>query len=418
MDTLVAASAAEQSTAGAERWRLARIYIIEAMISVAGNLLTIGIYFYTSHKFGWQLRQNLLLATALGVVYVFGALAAHPLSERLGPRVTAAGVYLFSAAVLLLVVLFTVPIVAVGGILVFAFSSGVGWPVLESLVSMGELSPHELSRRVAAYNIVWAGVGAIVVAVNGVIIEAIPAGVFIIPVVVCAIAGAIAALYPLSQAGTSKRTTAPAAPEPQLARQRIVALWLSRICVPAMYIAIYALAALMPSLAVIKALRPATQTLASSVWLIARCLAFLGLGATAFWHTRPRLLLGAAVLLLVSFLVITVSPGELLTLSNSGAIDLMSMIAGQIVFGLACGMIYMASLYFGMVLSEGSTEHGGYHEALIGVGIALGPAAGAVAEWVRPGEPRAAVAAVSGLIALSILLAGVASLRLSRRGAR
>ena len=52
-----------------------------------------------------------------------------------------------------------------------------------------------------------------------------------------------------------------------------------------------------------------------------------------------------------------------------------------------------------MVLSDGSTEHGGYHEALIGLGWVLGPAAGTAAAWLKPHDPRAGVAAVGTLIA-------------------
>ena len=58
------------------------------------------------------------------------------------------------------------------------------------------------------------------------------------------------------------------------------------------------------------------------------------------------------------------------------------------------GMIYSASLYFGMVLSDGSTEHGGYHEALIGLGSILGPGTAALTQLVWRGDIRAGVAAV------------------------
>ena len=90
----------------------------------------------------------------------------------------------------------------------------------------------------------------------------------------------------------------PAPPvEPELAKQRVVALWLSRICVPAMYLMIYSLAAMMPSLPVLQSLRPSMQTLVSSVWMVMRFLAFVLLGATVFWHTRPRILLVAAAMI-------------------------------------------------------------------------------------------------------------------------
>jgi hypothetical protein len=98
-----------------------------------------------------------------------------------------------------------------------------------------------------------------------------------------------------------------------------------------------------------------------------------------------------------------------------GFLDVSMLVAGQILLGAATGLIYTASLYFGMVLSDGSTEHGGYHEALIGVGMMLGPGAGAVAQWIWPGNQAMAVAAVAGLLTLSVMSAGVVAVRLSRR---
>jgi hypothetical protein len=86
----------------------------------------------------------------------------------------------------------------------------------------------------------------------------------------------------------------------------------------------------------------------------------------------------------------------------------------QVVLGVSMGMIYAASLYFGMVLSEGSTEHSGYHEALIGLGSVLGPGAGAVAQWLRPGDITPGVAAVAGVLLLSTLVATGASVRTHR----
>jgi uncharacterized membrane protein YeaQ/YmgE (transglycosylase-associated protein family) len=87
------------------------------------------------------------------------------------------------------------------------------------------------------------------------------------------------------------------------------------------------------------------------------------------------------------------------------------MVAWQIVLGVVMGMIYSGSLYFGMVLSDGSTEHGGYHEALIGVGSVLGPGAGALAQWLRPGDMQFGVLAVAGVVGASVLAAAIAAYR-------
>jgi hypothetical protein len=78
-------------------------------------------------------------------------------------------------------------------------------------------------------------------------------------------------------------------------------------------------------------------------------------------------------------------------------------------------MIYSASLYFGMVLSQGSTDHGGYHEALIGLGGALGPAAAAAAHLVQPNGIGLSIAAVAGLIGVSLMAVSVISIAVHRR---
>jgi hypothetical protein len=92
-------------------------------------------------------------------------------------------------------------------------------------------------------------------------------------------------------------------------------------------------------------------------------------------------------------------------------LDRFAMIGWQIPLGLSMGMIYTASLYFGMVLSEGSTEHGGYHEALIGLGQVIGPAAALAADRIHPNGSVAAVAAVGGLLLISLVAAGAITAR-------
>jgi MFS family permease len=401
-----------------ETRRLISLHLIEALMSITGNLLGIGIFFFTTNQFHWTLRQNFELSTCMGAIYVCGALAAFPLSQRFGRRMPLTVAYLTIGTFSLLAFILRTQPMVVCAILVYDFCSAVSWPIVESLVSSGTSDADVLSRRLAVYNIVWAAVGTGVLAVVGTIIEHMPRGVFGFSVAACVLSAIIATfgkIEPIKASVQPLHTGPTPPPEPNLERQRVVALWLSRICVPSMYIIINALAAMLPSLAVIKHLRPAMQTLVSSVWFLMRWVMFMILGVTAFWHTRPRLLLAAAMLLLISFIVITIRPGEIFPIGESEKFDLTIMILGQIGCGLAMGLIYMASLYFGMVLSEGSTEEGGYHEALIGVGTTLGPAAGLLSQTLRPGDQHAAVISVGSLIGLSILFASGASLRFSRK---
>jgi len=168
----------------------------------------------------------------------------------------------------------------------------------------------------------------------------------------------------------------------------------------------------MPTLPLIRRLDPAAGTALASVWMAARWLAFLSLGAATWWHTRPRALLWASVLLLLAFVAITYR-GEWLPGSPRLATGpwVAWMVAWQALLGLALGLIYSASLYFGMVLSDGSTEHGGYHEALIGLGTVIGPGAGALAQRLGGGDPRWGVAAVAAVLGASVIACAVVAAR-------
>jgi MFS family permease len=168
----------------------------------------------------------------------------------------------------------------------------------------------------------------------------------------------------------------------------------------------------MPSLPTIQSFSLANQTIVASLWMAARFVAFLVLGATAWWHTRPRFLLAAVAVMLIAFLGVTLRLSDLTTASHDVTdFDRLTMIFWQIPLGLSMGMLYSASLYFGMVLSEGSTEHGGYHEALIGVGQVIGPAAALAADRLHPGSPVAPVAAVGGLLLVSLVAAAAVTVR-------
>ena len=65
---------------------MAVLYLVEALGSAGGTLLTIGIFFYTKDRFRWQMPQNFLLAAVQGAVYVVGALLAGKVSARLDRR--------------------------------------------------------------------------------------------------------------------------------------------------------------------------------------------------------------------------------------------------------------------------------------------------------------------------------------------
>ncbi|MGA2442418.1 MAG: MFS transporter [Tepidisphaeraceae bacterium] len=376
---------------------LARIFTLEGLASVGGNLLMYGIFFYMHKRFGWGARKNLLLSSAEGIAYVIGALAANPLSHRIDRQQLLRVLEIGMVIVALAAACFAIPLVLVVLLLGYTMLSAAQWPLMESLISVGT-TPAELSRRISIYNLVWSGTGAMTVAACGVLIARFPQGIFL-ATAAAHLAGCALLLRIHPQ---PDRAHAQLLPDPELIPLRKLAKRLSRIVLPATFAVIYALGAIMPTLPVIQSAHAEVRTLLAGVWMIARWLCFVLLGATAWWHTRPRALLAAAVILLAAFLGVTLIPSVL------------SMILWQLVLGAAMGLIYSASLYFGMVLSDGSTAQNAYHEALIGVGCILGPGCGALASQIRPGDPHAAVLAVAAILWISIMAACVVSLQSHR----
>jgi hypothetical protein len=399
-------------------------YVVEGISSHSVALMLSSIYFYTTQHFGWRSAQNFSMAAVLGGVYVGGALCAHGVAVRLGRRQALVATYLLMSAIAWAAVAGQHrPAVLVGLLVAYSALSAITWPALESLVSSGA-DAHDLSRRLGVYNCVWSGAGTFTMAMAGTLLKYWPTGTFALPGFWHA-AMAMLLWRELAREGRARAVAgdveAPQsdvsphpAPEPELLRVRTLALWMSRLALPATFVVISSLLAAMPTLPLIQRLDPVARTVVGSAWMAARWVAFLSLGATVWWHTRPRALLTAALLLLAGFLAVTLRP-EWLPGSPSipTAPWLVWMIAWQVVLGLALGLIYAASLYFGMVLSDGSTEHGGYHEALIGMGTVLGPGAGALAERVGGGNPLWGVLAVSVVLGLSIVACTLVAARKS-----
>lgn len=404
------------------------LFASEAVNSAAATLLSVGFPFYMNHRFGWGARENFATAACQGTLYVLGALSAKRISQRW--RRESSLLALFTAMTVLAIVMgFSADLGwAVPTALLAIFEAGLmgaSWPILESLVSSAG-NPSRLSQRLGCYNIVWATTGALALAASGAIIQHTPPYVFFgIVAFAHFFAGFFISLLAfrrmpahenqiLNPSPSLPESAVPGMVQPQLrediARQHRLALWLSRIALPSTYVVIFGLAPALPSLHIIKQLSPTTATLVASIWFVARAVAFVIAGSTTFWHRRPVLMLAASITMLFGFLGTIVS-GTLPGLGNFQA--LLAMAAAQIVLGFSIGTIYAASLYFGMAMSDGSTEHGGYHEALIGLGQVLGPLVGATMQWIHPGALWPAVLGISAIVAVTVVVESVAGMRIA-----
>jgi len=163
--------------------------------------------------------------------------------------------------------------------------------------------------------------------------------------------------------------------------------WLAN---PFAYIAINTLIAVIPGVAKKLGLSTMAAGFYCSVWCFARLGAFVGLWYWSGWHYRFRWLLVAYVSLVVAFTTIV--------LTESLAI----IIVAQFVFGGALGLIYYSSLFYSMDLSQTKSEHGGIHEAAIGLGNFAGPAVGAASLYFLPQYAGSGPLAVSAVLLLGL----------------
>jgi hypothetical protein len=160
--------------------------------------------------------------------------------------------------------------------------------------------------------------------------------------------------------------------------------WLAN---PFAYVAINTVIAVIPGIANKFSLSPTRVGLFCSVWMFARLGTFALMWQWRGWHYRFRWLLSAFLMLIGGFMVVLL------------ASQLWLVVLAQIFFGFAAGLIYYSSLFYSMdVGGESQAEHGGLHEAAIGVGVFVGPSVGAAALQFSPMHSS------NGVFAVSILL--------------
>jgi predicted MFS family arabinose efflux permease len=250
-------------------------------------------------------------------------------------------------------------------------------------------------RAVGIYNIVWAATNALGFFIGGTLVEKFGfKSIFYLPLAM--VLAQIALVFWLqnqadetARASAGKQITAPPPdpnrPSPARARTFLKMAWLAN---PFAYIAINTLIAVTPGLAAKFQISPMFAGFVWSLWCFARLGAFVVLWRWTDWHYRFRWLAAAYSVLILSFATILLSP------------NLIVLIVAQIFFGGAIGLIYYSSLFYSMDGGPAKSEHGGIHEAAIGLGNCVGPAIGAAALEFLPQYAN------SGAIAVSMLLLG------------
>jgi predicted MFS family arabinose efflux permease len=366
-------------------------YTIEGLNSFATVIYTTYLYFLLHHKFGFGDMANLAVAAWLGVVYAVGAWQGGKFGQRFGSfAALKLGFGLMAASYLLGAQIQTVPGQIFCASLMF-LGMCFTWPALEALVTEGE-TPAHVPHAVGVYNITWAWTNAVAVFVGGKIIAAFGyASIYYVPLAIVLIQLPLTfwleriKIPPRHPSGKIPHDANRPSPERAMNFRQLA--WLAN---PFAYLAINTLIAVLPGVAAKFHLSTALAGITLSLWCFARLIAFIMLWRWPGWHYRFRWLVAAYVILTISFATILIAPSIWLVLP------------AQAMFGAAIGLIYYSSLFYAMDASDNRSEHGGIHEAAIGIGNCFGPAAGAAALWLAPQNSTIGAWAVTGLLVIGL----------------
>ena len=376
-------------------------YTIEGLNSFGTVLYFTYVYFLLHQKFGFGDRDNLAVAALLGLVYAVAAWQGGRFGQRHGNfAALKLGFGLMAASWIITAQLGTAA-GQVAGAAAVSLGMCFTWPALEALVSEGE-TPGHIPHAVGIYNITWAATNAGALFLGGAIIEKFGyASIYWLPLGIVLLQLALTLrLEKIKLPAGQKNSALPFdanRPSPDRAKNFLRLAWLAN---PFAYIAINTLLAATPAVTGRLGLSTTMAGVCCSVWCFARFASFFTLWHWNGWHYRFRWLLAAYVGLVLAFTLILSVP------------SLLVMILAEIVLGAAVGLLYYSSLFYSMDQSDTKGEHGGIHEAAIGLGNCAGPAVGAASLHFLPQYANSGAFAVSSLLLVG--LAGLVSIQLRR----
>jgi predicted MFS family arabinose efflux permease len=386
-----------------QRQLKAGYFVLEGLNSFSTVVYAYYLYFFMEKTFGFGNRANLALAALNGALCMFSSWFGGRFSQRFG-YFTALKLG-FTTMALALAIGSQVTSALAQILVMAAFITGMcfTWPTLEALVSEAE-PPGRLPHMVGLYNVVWAGTAALAYFTGGAMLDKwglksifyVPAAMLFGQLVLTfwlqardrALAGASDASQTPSREQLESTSMPELNPRPIARAKNFRRLaWLAN---PFAYVAINTVIALMPGLAGKLGLTATLVGFFCSFWCFARLAAFAVLWWWPGWHYRFGWLLAAYLALVASFAGMLLSPA------------LAWLLAAQVVFGGALGLIYYSSLFYSMDLSDTKGKHGGIHEAAIGLGNFAGPAVGAAAFYFLPQYSNSGTIAVSALMLLGL----------------
>ena len=376
---------------------LPAIHALTFLASIGTGVIWNGVPFIAKHEFGFPESRTLQLYVLIGVIYIAGALAAGSVVRRAERRLSArsllAMILVLQALVCILPLAFNAQRDPAGWSLWFVAAatsalSSFLWPIVESYITSGR---HGRAMRSAIgwWNVIWTSAVAIGVIGMAPLLEQGNPRLAIVGLGALNIV-ALASLRwfrPWPGAHDESMSQAAITPEyPHLLRA-------ARVLLPLSYLLVGSLSPLMPYLLARVQVGLGWETPATATWMLVRVGAIALMWQLAFWHGRWGTLLLGALAMTGGFAAVVL------------AASLTWMIAGLAVFGAGMAIIYYAALYYAMSVGRGAVDAGGTHEALIGVGYAIGPLASLIGAEV--GGPQDGPRAIVTIVSIMLLAGGI-----------
>ena len=370
---------------------LAAVLALTFVCSMGTGVFWHGVPFIAKHTYDFPQARNLLLSLAMGGVYTIGAFTAGRLTRWIEHRLSARGVLAVSVTTLSLVCL--APLLVRGewalwlAALVGTYVTSLIWPVIESYVTAGR---HGASMRSALgwFNLTWAPAVAVPMFAMAPILGthgqwAIGGFASI------GLLGLVALRWFAAQPGHHDLEVADAhvgVEYPSLLRS-------ARVLLPLSYVLNAAMNPILPYRFETLGVDVWWETPAAATWIVVRVVIFAIMWRLPFWHGRWGTLLLGAVSMTAGFGLVVTGP------------TMASVLAGLAFLGGGLGVVYYAALYYAMAVGRAQVEAGGTHEALIGAGYTVGPAAGLTGSAIAGGI------GIVGVVWALVGLAGIPAVR-------
>ncbi len=386
------------------------VLAVTFILSIGTGSLTHGLGFIAKQSAGFNRSQLFGLGVLFGITYIFSSRMTGPIVRSLESKRKSP----ISAKSLLMLTTFAGALVAAIPLLLswldsnsdigfwlvaagYGVLTGIMWPIVEWNIAGGRRN-KQLRSAAGQFNIVWTAAVVVAFWMMAPTLEQMPMLSFVGIILLHMLAVALMIPFPSKPPKHLSDTVDADAPN---SKSLLVA---ARTLLPVSYTLAGVLGPFFPVAMAQMEIDLSWQTVIVSLWMTSRIPTMVLLERWHGWHGKAwPLSLGAACLIL-GFTGCIVAPAI-----GGSVIGIASLVTALVLFGAGKGLVYTAAIYYALEVGEGEIDSGATHEALIGVGYALGPAMGLLASLLVAGgvvsesafTPILLAAAVIGSLALS-----------------